>query len=186
MSGDAFDVNYTDVELINQPNDMSCWAASAAMLVGWRDRISIDPVAIVAGTGNWAAYTNGLQPSDIQALATAWGLTAESPQCYTVDGLRNLLTTKGPLWVAAAVPGLHAIVVTGLYSDGTDDNTFVRINDPWDRSPGTPGAPGAYLNTHDQGSRYVLTRQQFATEYETPASEPGVTIQILRSEGRSS
>jgi Papain-like cysteine protease AvrRpt2 len=72
--------------------------------------------------------------------------------------------------VAAAVPGFHAIVVTGLYSDGTDDDTFVRINDPWDRNPGTPGAPGGYLNTHDHGSQYVLSLQQFANEYETLAS----------------
>jgi len=186
MSGESFDVNYPDVELINQPTGMSCWAASAAMVVGWRDQVSIDPTAIVAGTGIWSAYTNGLQPTDFQTLATAWGLTAEPPQFYSADGLRTLLTNKGPLWVAAAVPGFHAIVVTGLYSDGTDDNTFVRINDPWDRDPGTPGAPGAYLNTHDHGSQYVLSLQQFANEYETPATYPGVTIQILRSEGRAS
>jgi hypothetical protein len=54
-------------------------------------------------------------------------------------GCARLLTNKGPFWVAAAVPGFHAIVVTGLYSDGTDDNTFVRINDPWDRNPGNAG-----------------------------------------------
>jgi hypothetical protein len=119
---------------------MSCWAASAAMVVGWRDQVSIDPTAIMAGTGTWSAYTNGLQPTDFQTLANAWGLTAEPPQCYSVDGLRTLLTNKGPFWVAAAVPGFHAIVVTRLYSDGTDDNTFVRLNDPWDRNPGTPGA----------------------------------------------
>ncbi len=30
MSSESFDINYPDVELINQPTGMSCWAASAA------------------------------------------------------------------------------------------------------------------------------------------------------------
>jgi hypothetical protein len=83
MSNESFDVNFTDVPLINQLTNMSCWAASAAMVVGWRDRLSIDPAAIAAGTGIWSAYTNGLAPGDIPSLATAWGLTMEPPQSYT-------------------------------------------------------------------------------------------------------
>jgi hypothetical protein len=185
MASDSFDVNWTDVELINQPTDVTCWAASAEMVVGWRDRISLDPGAIIAGSGPWAAYNKGLAPANVADLASAWNLTQESPQSYTVDGLRELLQAKGPLWVGAAVPGLHAIVITGLYSDGTIDNTFVRINDPWDRDPGTPGNAEAYLNTHDHGSQYVLTLQQFAEEYEAATNFPNVNIQILHPEGRS-
>jgi hypothetical protein len=185
MSSQSFDVNWTDVPLINQLNSMSCWAASAAMIIGWRDRLSVDPAAIAAGTGDWAAYTAGLQPADVPTLASAWGLTMEPPQSYSIEGLQNLLQTKGPLWAGAAVPGLHAIVITGMYSDGSLENTFVRINDPWDRDPGTPGAPGSYLNTYDHGSQYVLTLQQFTDEYEAAANLPGVNIQILHTEGRS-
>jgi hypothetical protein len=185
MANQSFDFNWGDTELINQPSDMSCWAASAAMIVGWRDRVSLDPTAIVAGTGDWSAYTNGLNPADVPSLAAAWGLTMEPPQCYSIDGLRDLLEAKGPLWIGAAVPTLHAIVVTGIYSDGDVGNTFVRINDPWDRDPGTPGQPGAYLATHNAGSQYVLTLEQFAQEYESAASFPGVNIQILHAEGHS-
>ena len=155
------------------------------MTVGWRDRLSIDPTAIASGTGDWAAYANGLNPADIPTLATTWSLTMEPPQSYTIDGFRDLLQTKGPLWVGASVPGLHAIVVTGIYSDGSVDNTFVRINDPWDRTPGTPGAPGPYLDTHNNGSQYVLTLQQFVQEYEGAAAYPNVNVQILHPEGRS-
>ena len=60
MSNESFDVNLTDVPLINQLTNMSCWAASAAMVVGWRDRLSINPAAIAEGTGDWSAYANGL------------------------------------------------------------------------------------------------------------------------------
>jgi hypothetical protein len=185
MSNESFDVNLTDVPLINQLTNMSCWAASAAMVVGWRDRLSIDPAAIASGAGDWSAYANGLDPADIPTLADAWKLTQEPPQSYTLDGLRDLIEAKGPLWVGAAVPGLHAIVVTGVYGDGSVDNTFVRINDPWDRDPGTPGQPGAYLDTHNNGSQYVLTLQQFAQEYEAAATFPDVNVQILHAEGRS-
>src|SRR6187431_2829534 len=34
------DIRY-DVQLIPQETDVSCWAAAAAMIVGWRDGISI-------------------------------------------------------------------------------------------------------------------------------------------------
>lgn len=177
----SFDVNWPDVELINQPTGMSCWAASAAMVVGWRDKVSLDPAAIASGAGEWAAFTNGLNPADIPTLATAWGLAQEPGQCYNADGLRQLLQTYGPLWVGAAVPGLHAIVVTGIYGDGTPDGTYVRINDPWDRNPGTPGNPGAYLNTHDNGSQYVLTLTQFSQEYDAAATAAGMTVQVLHA-----
>lgn len=183
MPDQSFDVNWGDVQQINQPTNMTCWAASAAMVVGWRDRISIDVDAIVAGTGDWAAYQNGLNPASVPELAIAWNLVMEQPQSYTIDGLYALLQ-QGPLWVGAAVPGLHAIVISGMYSDGSIENTFVRITDPWDRDPGTPGNPGAYLNSHDSGSQYVLTLRQFAEEYEAAASFPGVDIQILRTNGR--
>ncbi len=180
-TGSSFDVNWPDVQLINQPTGMSCWAASAAMVVGWRDKVSLDPAAIASGAGEWAAFTNGLNPADIPTLATAWSLAQEPPQCYTADGLRQLLQTYGPLWVGAAVPGLHAIVATGIYGDGTPDGTYVRINDPWDRDPGTPGNPGAYMNTHDNGSQYVLTLTQFSQEYDAAASAAGMTVQILHA-----
>lgn len=180
-TGSSFDVNWSDVELINQPTGMSCWAASAAMVVGWRDKVSLDPAAIASGAGQWAAYTNGLNPADIPTLATAWGLTQEPGQCYSADGLRQLVQTYGPLWVGAAVPGLHAIVVTGMYGDGTPDGTYVRINDPWDRDPGTPGNPGAYMNTHNNGSQYVLTLTQFSQEYDAASTAAGLTVQVLHA-----
>jgi papain like cysteine protease AvrRpt2 len=183
MSNESFDVNLQDVELVPQLTGMSCWAAAAAMVVGWRDRISIDPSEIASGAGEWAAYANGLNPANIPTLANAWGLTMESPQSYSVDGLRQLLERYGPLWVGAAVPGLHAIAVTGMYSDGAVENTYVRINDPWERG-GSPDKPGAYRSTPGSGSKYVLSLADFAAEYEGAADFPSVSIQVLRSEGR--
>src|SRR5262249_61083595 len=98
------------------------------------------------------------------------GLIAEPPQSYSVDGFRQALENYGPLWVGILTPGGsgHAIVVTGVYGDGAADGsgTYVRIADPWDRVPGTPGHPGNYLGTHDNGSRYVLSWARFVRWYE--------------------
>ncbi|MBD1844532.1 N-acetylmuramoyl-L-alanine amidase [Cyanobacteria bacterium FACHB-63] len=186
LAQQSFDVQWSDVQLVPQLTDMSCWAAAAAMVVGWRDRISIDPTEIAQGAGQWAAYTAGLNPADVPSLAQAWQLVMEPPQSYTVEGLRQLLERNGPLWVTAAVPTLHAIVVTGMYGDSTVDQTYVRIKDPWGRASGTPGAPGNYNPTPGQGSEYVLTLQQFVQEYEGAATNPSaVNIQVLHAGGRS-
>ena len=191
QSSESFDVNWPDVQLVHQPTDMSCWAAAASMVVGWRDRISIDPTEIAHGAGHWEQYTQGLYASEFPALRDGFRLEAEPLQSFTIDAFRRLLERKGPLWVAADVPGFHAIVVTGMYGDGNPDGTgtFVRIADPWDRDPGTPGQPGAYLNTHDSGSRYILTWRQFVEEYEGTQrhgdSWGDVRIQILHAAGNA-
>jgi N-acetyl-anhydromuramyl-L-alanine amidase AmpD len=180
MSTGAFTLNWDEVELIAQPSDFSCWAAAAAMVVGWKDRVSLSPETVGKICNRTTA--SGLDPTQVEQFAREIGLVFEYPQCYTVDGFRTLIGAKGPLWVGAAVPGLHAIVVTGIYQDGTD--TFVRIADPWDRQVGTPGAPGAYLTTHTTGSRYIMRWDDFVREYETAAmAYPAVNLQILHSGG---
>ena len=178
-SAESFTMNWDEVELIPQPTDVSCWAAAAAMVVGWKERASLSSESIAKIAGRTAA--TGLDPGQVRQFASDLGLVFEYPQSYTVDGFRRLLDSYGPLWVGAAVPGLHAIVVTGLYQDGK--GTLVRISDPWDRQVGTPGAVGAYLATHATGSRYIMRWEDFVREYETAATNfAQVNLQILHSE----
>lgn len=178
--GQSFTINWDEVYQVAQPTDVSCWATSAAMVLGWRDRqsISIDYIASCAGL----TTATGLDPAAVGQFAADMGLIAEPPQSYSIEGFRQLLEANGPLWVGAAVPGLHAIVVTGFYSDGTD--SFVRITDPWDRTVGTPGAPGAYAKTHTTGSRYIMKWEDFVAEYERAATNfSAVNLQILHCGG---
>jgi hypothetical protein len=185
LAGQSFSLNWDDVELIPQPNNFTCWATAAAMAIGWRDQVKMTPesVAVIAGRST----VTGLSPSERRKFATEIGLEYEEPQSYTIDGFRNLLESNGPLWVSVQLPNSgHAILVTGMYSDGAPDgsDTFVRISDPWDRVVGAPGAPGAYLQTHKTGSRYIMTWADFAREYEQRASTaPDGTInaQILHA-----
>ncbi|MCG3158213.1 MAG: hypothetical protein DKINENOH_04854 [bacterium] len=172
--GQSFDVNWNEVELVPQLTNMSCWAAAAAMVVGWRDRLSIDPAEIAAGAGRWQEYHTGLYPRDHAALGQAWRLVAEPPQSYTVEGFRRLLETNGPLWIGVAVPSGHAVTVTGMYGDGTPEGTFVRYNDPW------PAGKGQHQS--------VKGFREFMREYENRATTNGpgnVNVQILHASGTS-
>ncbi|HJU73576.1 MAG TPA: papain-like cysteine protease family protein [Gemmatimonadaceae bacterium] len=148
----AIDVRH-DVQLVPQLTGFSCWAAGAAMLVGWRDKMSIDPSAIARATGYWAQYAQGLHAEDGN-MFKVWRLTPEPAQTYTVQGFADLLRKHGPLWVASAEPGPHIRVVTGMVGDGTPTGTLVYINDPWEQGMQT-------FRADNRGSRYTETYQRF-------------------------
>jgi N-acetyl-anhydromuramyl-L-alanine amidase AmpD len=186
--GESFDENWNDVQVIGQPENYSCWATAASMVVGWRDKISIDVQALKKlFTGKTGISSDtGLYAHDDQKLADALGLVAAPPQCYTVEGFRQMLENYGPLWVGIHTDDGwgHAVAVTGIYGDGSMDNTYVRIHDPWGRAPGTPGHPGYHNPTPGQGSRYTLTFAEFGKEYESYASstpDGTVNVQILHA-----
>ena len=153
------------------------------MVCSWRDQTSVN-------------LNDTARPGNVADYAALFNLVAEPLQCYTIDAFRQMLEHNGPLWLSEAVPpddpsfnpaspGYHAIVVTGMYSGGNPDgtDTYVRINDPWDRTPGTPGNPGPYLNTHNSGSRYILTWQQLIQEYEAVPRNTSLdgAMQIMHS-----
>jgi len=150
-----------DVPLVPQMTGMSCWAAGAAMLVGWRDKVSIDPSEIANAIGYWKQYQNGLAPSDT-SMFNYWGLVPEAPQSYTVEGFANLLQRYGPLWVASAEPGPHIRVVTGIIGDGTPDGTTLFINDPWQSGMKVFSLPNS-------GSQYTETYNQFVQKQDSLA-----------------
>jgi N-acetyl-anhydromuramyl-L-alanine amidase AmpD len=181
QSAECFSINWDAVEVIAQPTNLSCWATSAAMVLGWRDRASLTP-EYVASLGA-RAMQNVLPFGEYPQFAREVGLVSEPPQSYSIDAFRDMLDRFGPLWVTKIDPGVHVVVVTGMYSDGAPDgsDTYVRITDPWDRVTGTPGTRGAYLPTHNTGSRYILSWADFIAEYEEAARVPNVNLQILHA-----
>ena len=149
----SFDIRY-NVELVPQMTNMSCWAAGFAMIVGWRERMSINPAEIARADGYWAQYnTAGLDPQDRRVMST-WGFVAENPQSYTIEGFVSLLRRYGPLWIATQELGPHIRVVTGIHGDGTPDGTILHINDPWEQGMTT-------FTPTNRGSQYTETYRQF-------------------------
>lgn len=115
-----------DVPLIPQSTSMSCWAASIAMILGWRDQASYAPSMIAANPGGLSympEFTHGLDPNDRYILERN-GFALESPQCYLLSAVQDLISNYGPLWVAGRVGGPHIRVVTG-YNGGV-----LYVNDP--------------------------------------------------------
>jgi hypothetical protein len=148
---------------------MSCWAASAAMLVGWRDSVPVHAEEVAAGAGHFAAYRSGLRPTDVFHLARAWRLVIEHQSPTSVASLRTLLEVSGPLWVGEASPGLHSIVLVGLHGGGAPDDTWVRVNDPW---------------PIDRGERYQITVRSLFDHLASAAALAGAHPQVLHSGGR--
>lgn len=160
---------WNEVPLVPQLTGMSCWAAAAAMLVGWRERIAVDAREVARGAGHWRAFKDGLMPEDVGELARAWQLTITDAEVFDAERLYELLCEFGPLWLGEASPGLHAIVVTGLYGDGSADGSFVRVNDPW---------PIA------RGERYVLSFGELLENFRAATSAVGAHAQVLHAGGR--
>lgn len=158
-----------EVPLIPQVTGMSCWAAAAAMLIGWRDSIWVDPADVARASGRWAQYRDGLETSDIRGFAASWQLCAERPAQLDAARLRELLARNGPLWIGEASPGLHVIVVAGMVGDGTDRGTMLRVLDPWPIG---------------RGERYSIPVVELARSHRALAGLTGGDPLVLHTGGR--
>ncbi len=126
---------------LQQPSDMTCWATAATMLVSWHNNASyaIQSVTDMAGSTFREKFDNnqGLLGSEKEPFMTGLGLRSEPPMCYNVDGFLSLLKAYGPLWVTTDEDptenfSIHARVAVGMSSDGSANNTTIRIIDPAD------------------------------------------------------
>ena len=130
------------VPLVGQPLGGLCWSAAAAMILG-------GPMSVSPG-GATLGKRDSLEPSlenvAVFGESLGWRLLNQSTQNLAtfVDLLR-----RKPLWMAGqgtAASGRrygHAIVVSGLWSDGDSNgsSTLLRIHDPW------PGPKGRIFDT---------------------------------------
>jgi hypothetical protein len=118
-----------DVSLIPQPTDVSCWAASLAMIVSARDLVSIDPQTVVARAGMDVDTSYGW--NGIQWAVATWNLIEEGPRSAMPAEWARLLKQWGPIWVVEVGAPYHAVVLGGVRGDGTPEGTEVTIYNPW-------------------------------------------------------
>ncbi len=179
LGSPVWSIHWDDIQLVAQPTDNGCWATTLAMLIGWRDQVSIAPETIAQQCGRDIA--NGLPWAERADAAHQLGLGTVPPQSYLPEGFAALIENHGPLYVGKMASSTtlsgHAVLVAGMYSDGTDH--FIRVVDPWDRAVGTPGAPGAHGPGHTQGSRYIMKYEDFQAEYEMAADGDPAYVQII-------
>ncbi len=138
---------YYHVPFIPQPTSASCWSASIAMILWWRDNENaqmslvdaLTPDQVAANIGYWQEYFNdGLSSFDAHPLEY-YNLISVQPMSFPVETLVGFLE-HGPVWVAyngcenPLTSCGHAVVLVGIHGDGTPGNTEVIIHDPDDGS----------------------------------------------------
>lgn len=172
--GQPISVHWDTAPYYPQTSPASCWAAAAAMVVGWRDSQCIPDSAIADKVPVFNAYKTGLWPSDRKQLADAWNLVAEPPASYTVDKWGQMLRDYGPLYIDMTWDtsgGGHARVLVGMESNGAADGsgTTLYLYDPWPQTPG----------------KIKLTFAQFLALYEGRTDNSGgqLQYQILHAIG---
>ena len=121
MSVNALAVNQS-LTLVAQPTDLTCWAASIAMLTGK----TVAEVTSEAGM----TTTDGYGWSEIQNAVSVHGLTEIGPACGGPDYFAQMLA-RSPLWIVEVGAPYHAVVLAGLNGGGNWDDTEATIYNPW-------------------------------------------------------
>ena len=103
--------------LIPQKMTMSCWYASAQMLIQWRrnkkqmTESSIEDPSEDALSSQLRDSDTGIQNSQIIAMAKRLGLVPVPPMSPEPDRIERWLQTCGPLWVNGKS---HITVIAGI------------------------------------------------------------------------
>jgi Papain-like cysteine protease AvrRpt2 len=179
LGATTWSINWDGIDPVPQPTGDSCWATTLSMLKGWYESKSIAPSWIAQQCGR--TLNEGLPWANRADAAAALGFGTLAPQCYTPEGFASLIENNGPLYVGKimsdTIKSGHAVLVVGMYSDGTD--YFLRVVDPWDRGAGTPGAPDPYSSSHNTGSSYIMRYEDFQNQYEMAAAGNPAYVQII-------
>lgn len=119
------------IRLFGQPTGMTCWSAAATMILGTHRSVTQG----AAETGP----QGGLRPSIDNITAFGRGLGWRMPNATPTVPTLVALLMQTPLWLTAQhSTGRHAVVLSGVYSDGDASGigTMVRIHDPWPQGHG--------------------------------------------------
>ncbi|MBO9619422.1 MAG: hypothetical protein J7539_10345 [Niabella sp.] len=127
-----------DVPLIPQPNKLACWAASMAMILGYKRQQSVDPESLAneVGASLRTSYSWELLESVRDHFGFQSVIEVPSDACvyYPPQQWHDWLENYGPLWFTFiwASGGSHALVLKGISGDGTESGTYFEIQNPWD------------------------------------------------------
>ncbi len=128
MSNQSWSVVY-QVPGMSQPTPYSCWATSFAMLINYAQGTNLTPKDVGDKVGR--DIEHGDDNATDRQVADAFGLNVDGCTCMDIDGWGTMLTNHGPLYIGIN-GNTHAVLVTGMTSDGTPEGTTFFINDPWD------------------------------------------------------
>ena len=105
------------MKLIPQTMTMSCWYASAQMVIQWRRNQTLQCEEGIIDPSEdpllqkWKAVNHGITDAQIITLAKRMGLELVPPLSPTLEALETWLRQCGPLWVNGAI---HITVIAGI------------------------------------------------------------------------
>lgn len=155
-----------DIPVFQQPNGMACWATVGTMLLSWQDQqsYSIETVMDMAGQKfrDMFDQQQGLPGEDHDEFAAALGMTIEYPQCYTPEGIYDLLVNYGPI-----------IVITD-----EDSSEFFAIHARIIKGIDTDSGGAVYLNIVDPGNgrEYTESFESFTSKFEAVDGAPRIQV----------
>lgn len=114
--------------LIPQQDNMSCWYASAKMLIHWKMNkfqmclVGLIPPELDGQSLKIRDAGSGILNPQILSMAKRLGLRAVPPMSPTNQALEMWLRRYGPLWVNGKS---HIVVIAGIR------DMQVKVYDPW-------------------------------------------------------
>ena len=114
------------VGLVSQSRPDTCWAASIAMLINFRDGTDYGDLDVA---NSYPHTREGAMPDDWANLAVHHRLDLHQGQCLGPDDWERTLT-HGPAIVVIPGKAWHAVVVSGAESDGTAEGSRIYVEDP--------------------------------------------------------
>jgi Papain-like cysteine protease AvrRpt2 len=120
------------MKLIPQALNMSCWYASAQMLINWRQEESqqsiqgLVPPELDAECVKIRDANNGILNPEILKMAKRIGLEGIPPMSPTPEALEGWLKMYGPLWVNGKS---HIVVIAGI-TNMPFFGHYVKVYDP--------------------------------------------------------
>ena len=126
------------VQPLNQAKSTTCWLACLEMMFQWKNdkgdtskKKSQICGIIDSNTDYWAddLVAKGIAPAECRQVAHALGLQPTGAGDYTAGILHDIISKKGPVWVAGMwLEGMsHVVVVTACDPDSGN----IRIINPW-------------------------------------------------------
>ena len=112
------------VQHVPQTQQMSCWAASTAMMIGYHENQSYPESAVLERFRQFGV--DGADNEECKTLANQVGLTVLSDACRNAQGWAEVLQ-RGPVMVGT--PN-HVLVVAGINGEDDDSSAQLKIVDP--------------------------------------------------------
>jgi len=155
------------VSLIPQPDKNACWAASMAMLLGFRGVRSVDPEALAREVGG--SLSTSYDWNLLTRVSGKYGFVAiEQPSntslYHSPAQWAQWLRDYGPLW-AVIVGAPHAVVLAGIRGDlANPASVEVKVLNPWDTQVAFDNDPVVF-NPPNRGREGWLPFEQFAADF---------------------